>query len=291
MAAPLASSSFYGGNFASYDYDHYGLQQDSPAQHSFSSVHLSPPAESNVQASASRPSINFGSFATHSLRQAGASIVMPSSRQTGTIGMIGAGPPPEALRRQNDRDDKENRTFFGGSWDGPDGGQHSTFLVIASYETPSACYPSWKPSWSSVASSTSRTVSSWNSRMTEAQWNMKQESAADTYRSFHMIRGEKRIGLIVDPGASKALIGTHTLVQHMELGLNPRGLKVRTLPAKSGATFTGIDGVPSPGQGSALVPLGMRNAPPGLSFQADMIGGEGSCCPGLLPNEASAGTR
>ena len=50
----------------------------------------------------------------------------------------------------------------------------------------------------------------------------------------------------------------------------------------SSSRFTGIDGEPTPGIGKAIIPL-VIPALAGSTFTADMIGGSGSYCPGLVP--------
>ena len=63
---------------------------------------------------------------------------------------------------------------------------------------------------------------------------------------FHSVRGTSRHGLIVDPGAASALMGTETLRTFLE----DQNLKVTMEPSCS--TFTGVDGRPEP----AVGPLG-----------------------------------
>ena len=62
----------------------------------------------------------------------------------------------------------------------------------------------------------------------------------------------------------------------------PAGLDIAT--RASGGTFTGIDGQPTPGLGIAVTPIGV--GVPGATFEADMLGGAGSRCPGLFPLNA-----
>ena len=95
-----------------------------------------------------------------------------------------------------------------------------------------------------------------------------------------MVRGKKRFGLLVDPGAANALMGTDTFREYYETVLKPQGLKISMELSQS--TFAGIDGVPQPGQGIATFPIGLRGLP-GTTFSTYLIAGEGSWCPGLLP--------
>ena len=98
---------------------------------------------------------------------------------------------------------------------------------------------------------------------------------------LHTVRGKQVHGLIIDPGAASGVIGTYTCGNYMREVLWPSGMDIEVTP--STGTFTGIDGEPQPGLGKARMPLGL----PGLedsSYTADLIGGNGSSCPGLLPN-------
>ena len=100
--------------------------------------------------------------------------------------------------------------------------------------------------------------------------------------TFHTVRGQKRHGLLYDPGASSGIIGTDTLLDYVREVLG--GADIHTLPSFN--KFTGIDGEPTPGVGKAVVPL-MIPALRDSTFTADMIGGSGSYCPGLLPLSTS----
>ena len=105
----------------------------------------------------------------------------------------------------------------------------------------------------------------------------------NTTESYHAVQGRKRHGLIVDPGAASGIIGTDTLLEYQQEVLHYTNHKVAVRP--SHAQFTGIDGCPTPGIGTAVIPLPkapLQNA----SFTADLIGGPGSHCPGLLPLKA-----
>ena len=66
---------------------------------------------------------------------------------------------------------------------------------------------------------------------------------------MHTIRGEHRHGIIIDPGAASALMGTETLRRYLQMVLQPKGIRWTT-----GATdkvFTGIDGIPDKAQDNA----------------------------------------
>lgn len=94
--------------------------------------------------------------------------------------------------------------------------------------------------------------------------------------AYHMVRGTKRFGLIIDPGAADGLIGSDTLREFLEHA------KIRAEFRGTDRQFLGINGEPSPGLAKTRYQLGL----PGLDvkYEADIIGGTGSYCPGLLPN-------
>ena len=98
---------------------------------------------------------------------------------------------------------------------------------------------------------------------------------------MHVARGEERHGLIVDPGAASALMGTDTLKHYFEHLLSPQDL-ARVSFEPSNATFTGVDGRPEPGLGVCTFPLVISGIP-GRPFRTDLMGGTGSKCPGPLP--------
>ena len=100
--------------------------------------------------------------------------------------------------------------------------------------------------------------------------------------SFHTVRGQKRHGLLFDPGAASGIIGTDTVLDYKNDILG--GQEITTMPSFS--RFTGIDGEPTPGIGKAIIPL-MIPALAGRIFTADMLGGSGSYCPGLVPLSTS----
>lgn len=93
--------------------------------------------------------------------------------------------------------------------------------------------------------------------------------------AFHTVRGVKVFGLIIDPGAAHALIGCDTLLEFMtKTGIKPVFMRTER-------SFVGIDGEPSPGCAKVSYPLGLKGLE--ATFEADIIGGPGSQCPGLLP--------
>ena len=102
------------------------------------------------------------------------------------------------------------------------------------------------------------------------------------FGTMHVVRGEDRLGLLVDTGASSALMGTDTLRKHLEHIVEPMGAMDAVTYGPSNATFTGVGGKPEKGLGVCTLPLGVPGLP-GATFQTDLIGNEGSACPGLMP--------
>ena len=100
------------------------------------------------------------------------------------------------------------------------------------------------------------------------------------YLSYHTVLGEKRRGLLVDPGAASGLIGSETLRDIIETCL-PSGDDVQWSREKQNSV-SGINGQPESTLGEVRIPLGFSGADG--TFAADVLGGEGSMCPALLSN-------
>ena len=102
--------------------------------------------------------------------------------------------------------------------------------------------------------------------------------------SYHTVLGEKRRGLLVDPGAASGLVGSETLRDLLEHCLpGDKGQEVRWRYDRSNSV-SGISGTPEQTLGEISIPLKMSEMN-GL-FSAEVIGGEGSLCPALLSNPA-----
>ena len=102
--------------------------------------------------------------------------------------------------------------------------------------------------------------------------------------SFHTVRGEKRRGLLVDPGAASGLIGSETLRDMMEHCVGHDGYGEVTWCHEKTNNVSGISGQAEETLGEVHLPLHMGDA---LGrFSADVLGGEGSLCPALLSNPA-----
>ena len=79
-----------------------------------------------------------------------------------------------------------------------------------------------------------------------------------------------------------ALMGTETLRQLVLMSLQLAGRQYSI--GSSNNSFTGIGGTPEPSQGLVDLPLGLGLPEVyELRIDMDLLGGEGSSCPGLLP--------
>ena len=100
---------------------------------------------------------------------------------------------------------------------------------------------------------------------------------------MHAVRGKEMAGLIVDPGAAAGIMGTDTMKDFVKQHLKSAGLQSELEPSTS--TFSGIDGQSDPGLAVATMPIGVPGCSD-ITFKADLMGGTGSKCPGLLPNSS-----
>ncbi len=99
------------------------------------------------------------------------------------------------------------------------------------------------------------------------------------YKIFNTVRGIARVGLLVDPGASKGLIGYETLRRIIDEVLKPAGLADQVKWSKSQARFTGISSKVEKSMGIVTFPIGLVNLSNAV-YRADVISGG---CPGLVP--------
>ncbi|CAK0865187.1 unnamed protein product [Prorocentrum cordatum] len=102
----------------------------------------------------------------------------------------------------------------------------------------------------------------------------------ESYGQMHLVRGREMAGIIVDPGAAAGLMGTDTMKDYVRTYLKDAGLEYTLAPSNS--TFSGIDGNTDPGLAVVTMPLGVPGVQD-ITFKADLMGGSGSKCPGLLP--------
>ena len=108
------------------------------------------------------------------------------------------------------------------------------------------------------------------------------EVSGGPFESYHMVRGKKICGLLVDPGASSGLVGTDTLKELLASGMVPDDKVQSIVWGPSTTSVTGISGQSDNTLARISLPfdLDLKNA----EYTADLIGGAGSTCPALLPN-------
>ncbi|CAJ1430110.1 unnamed protein product, partial [Effrenium voratum] len=100
---------------------------------------------------------------------------------------------------------------------------------------------------------------------------------------YHMIRNEKRRGLLVDPGAASGLIGSDTLRDLLENCVDPlnRSHEVQWKMEKINSV-SGISGGSDKTLGEVRIPL--KSSGHDIVYTGDVLGGEGSTCPALIGN-------
>ena len=99
---------------------------------------------------------------------------------------------------------------------------------------------------------------------------------------FTSVQGVQQAGLLIDPGASRALIGMDSLKKIVDEVLRPRGLMGQMTWSRSAATFQGINPTAERSLGLVTIPIGLAGMRDCV-FRADVIGGVSSLCPGLVP--------
>ena len=99
---------------------------------------------------------------------------------------------------------------------------------------------------------------------------------------LHLIGGKEYFGLLLDPGASRGIMGTDTLQCIITHVLEPLG-KTRDIGwAASAANFSGIASHIQRSIAMVTLPIGLMGLQ-GSVFKADILGGDASQCPGLMP--------
>ncbi|CAE7229448.1 IREH1 [Symbiodinium sp. CCMP2592] len=101
--------------------------------------------------------------------------------------------------------------------------------------------------------------------------------------TYHTILGNKRRGLLVDPGAASGLVGSETLRDLLAHCPRDQADAVRWDRSKT-TNVSGISGNADTTLGEVEVPLTLAGAE--ATYKADVLGGEGSLCPALLSNPA-----
>ncbi|CAE7471514.1 unnamed protein product, partial [Symbiodinium necroappetens] len=102
------------------------------------------------------------------------------------------------------------------------------------------------------------------------------------HTTYHTVLGEKRRGLLVDPGAASGLIGSETLRDILESCVPSEKSATVSWNHDRSHSVSGINGTPEETLGEVSFPLTLAGA--SGSFSADVLGGEGSLCPALLSN-------
>ena len=96
---------------------------------------------------------------------------------------------------------------------------------------------------------------------------------------FHQVRGRRVRGLLVDPAASSGLIGSEAHRDLFDSGMVP---SEKASEITWGTTVTGISGQSDQTMARISIPFGIGTED--AEYTADIIGGDGSNCPALLPN-------
>ena len=123
----------------------------------------------------------------------------------------------------------------------------------------------------------------------------KQHAKAFTFAVFHSkdlpheqyfaVKGEKRHGLLIDPGAASGLVGSDTLKQLLDHCVRPCGRQDEVKFDYDRSTpVSGISGSSDATLGQVTIPLTACGHP--ITYTADVLGGEGSLCPALVGNPA-----
>ena len=102
--------------------------------------------------------------------------------------------------------------------------------------------------------------------------------ARKAFEAFHTVGGQKRFGLVIDPGAASGLGGTDTKVEYDENNV-PFCEDCDIVPAKG--SFSGIDGEPVKSLGTLRQVAQVSRLM--IRWHGDLIGHNGSYCPFLLP--------
>ena len=100
---------------------------------------------------------------------------------------------------------------------------------------------------------------------------------------YFMVKGEKRRGLVIDPGAASGLIGSETLRDLIDHCVTPFGKDKDVVINKDiRSPVSGISGGSDRTLGQVTVPLCTGGCP--ISYTGEVIGGDGSLCPALIGN-------
>ena len=100
---------------------------------------------------------------------------------------------------------------------------------------------------------------------------------------YFSVKGEKRYGLLIDPGAASGLVGSDTLRELVDQCVKPAGRQGEmVIDHGKVVPVSGINGTTESTLGQVTVPL--VSGGHALTYTADVLGGEGSYCPALVGN-------
>ena len=112
-----------------------------------------------------------------------------------------------------------------------------------------------------------------------------QTDAQELTEIFHSVRGLRRRGLTIDPGAANGLIGSETLRDLLDHWRNSDQVRAGLRwNYEKNSSVTGISGSSDTTLGEVTVPLPMLGGLEDACYTADVIGGSGSLCPALIGN-------
>jgi len=97
-----------------------------------------------------------------------------------------------------------------------------------------------------------------------------------------LIKGYRRPGLIIDPGAARGLIGTDSLKMLIDMALRPQRMHKYVRWKSSNDVFSGISAMAEKSLGKVTIPIGLAGLT-NATYTADVVGGQASQCPGLVP--------
>ena len=100
--------------------------------------------------------------------------------------------------------------------------------------------------------------------------------------SYHTIRGEKRRGLLIDPGAASGLIGSETLRDLIDHCIPSDRCHEAVKWSAKKTSVAGISGESDETLGEVSIKL--QTADRVISYRGDVLGGAGSLCPALVGN-------
>eukprot|EP00438_Fugacium_kawagutii_P022015 Skav200851 [mRNA] locus=scaffold2484:58683:61535:+ [translate_table: standard] len=100
--------------------------------------------------------------------------------------------------------------------------------------------------------------------------------------SYHTVKGTKRRGLLIDPGAASGLIGSETLRDLVENCMTDNEAADNITWTGKTASVAGISGQSDQTLGEVNIKLSTNNRT--ITYKGDVLGGEGSLCPALVGN-------